>query len=191
MNTIDATKKVLKYYSEEKEDKAIKCLYENYHDTLLRFIIWRMDGNKYDAEDILQNSYIAVINQLRMNKFKQKLGSIKSYMYAICENRIVTYYARGKQKKYLLRTENATDYLALSSYKDYTTNNCTIPTKENLNNLRKHINKLPQNLRVIILLRKSFDCNYKEIQSIMSYSKSEVDFYIHQAYTELRKLARV
>ena len=65
-------------------DKAVGFIYEKWYG-LLESIVITNNGNKADAEDIIQETIVAFIEIVRKDKFRGE-SSVKSFLYSITKN---------------------------------------------------------------------------------------------------------
>ena len=71
----------------------VENIYKEYNKLLMSFIVRRVP-NRYVAEDILQEVFMKVINNLGQLKNYDKL---KSWLFQIARNSIIDYYRHEKQ----------------------------------------------------------------------------------------------
>lgn len=74
--------------------KTVYAFYHEYAPQLRRFIQRRVSHTQ-DAEEILQDSLFSFLEGLR--DFQEK-SSIRTYLFSICQHKIVDYYRRKKIK---------------------------------------------------------------------------------------------
>lgn len=64
----------------------------------------------------------------------------------------------------------------------------TMINDETCNLVREAIQRLPEKLRAVLVLKEYSDLNYKEIASILNISESNVKVRVHRAKQQLEKL---
>ncbi len=74
--------------------KSVSAFYHEYAPQLHRFILGRVAFSQ-DAEEILQDTLFAFLEGLR--DFQGK-SSIRTYLFSICQHKIIDYYRRKKIK---------------------------------------------------------------------------------------------
>jgi RNA polymerase sigma factor (sigma-70 family) len=74
--------------------KSLHAFYHEYAPLLRRFIQTRV-SSPLDAEEVLQDTLFAFLEGLR--DFQEK-SSVRTYLYSICQHKIIDYYRRKKIK---------------------------------------------------------------------------------------------
>lgn len=82
-----------------KEEFA--ALYDEHFIYLLHFILPRVAGNRERAEDILQETFLAVLKSPSFNGRSQ----VKTWLTAIARNKIIDYYRREIREQDWLETD--------------------------------------------------------------------------------------
>lgn len=77
-----------------RDRRAVSLFYREHTPKLRRFIRVKI-GNEEDAEEILQDTLFAFLEGLR--DFQGK-SSIRTYLYSICQHKIIDFYRRKKLK---------------------------------------------------------------------------------------------
>ena len=86
---------------EAVNSKVLKYLYKQYYPMALKFV--RLNrGNDEDANDVFQDSLIALYENVRSKKFRRD-STIKTYLYATIRN---NWYSKLKKQKTELDIEN-------------------------------------------------------------------------------------
>lgn len=75
--------------------RTLSFFYRTWQPKLLRFIETKID-NQHDAEEILQDVLFAVLEGLR--DFQGK-SSLQTYLFSVCNHKIIDYYRRKKIKQ--------------------------------------------------------------------------------------------
>jgi RNA polymerase sigma-70 factor (ECF subfamily) len=148
-------------------------------------IVYRMIGQYQEAEDITQEVFINVYEKLYQFDSNKKFGP---WIYRIATNASIS--ALRKKKKVITLDFNETYGKA---YEDYYLADSGDPQlmfeREELKIFTdKAINELPENYRVVIMLRYQMDLNNQEIAEVLGVSKENVEVRVHRARKALRKI---
>lgn len=132
-------------------------------DGLFRFVLKSMNDED-SAKDVLQD----VFTKLWEKKEQVEFTKAKSYLYTACYRTMLNAF-RDKKKTTEITAMNESGF---SHSQQYT------GMEEILN---RALNKLPDNLKSIILLRDYEGYSYHEIGEILSLGESQVKVYIFRA----------
>jgi len=148
-------------------------------------IVYRMIGQYQEAEDITQEVFINVYEKLYQFDSNKKFGP---WIYRIATNASIS--ALRKKKKVITLDFNETYGKA---YEDYYLADSGDPQlmfeREELKIFTdKAINELPENYRVVIMLRYQMDLNNQEIAEVLGVTKENVEVRVHRARKALRKI---
>jgi len=148
-------------------------------------IVYRMIGQYQEAEDITQEVFINVYEKLYQFDSNKKFGP---WIYRIATNASIS-ALRKKKKVITLDFDEAYG----KAYEDYYTAGSTDPQlmfeREELKIFTdKAINELPENYRVVIMLRYQMDLNNQEIAEVLGVTKENVEVRVHRARKALRKI---
>ncbi|NLY81005.1 MAG: RNA polymerase sigma factor [Lysinibacillus sp.] len=137
--------------------------------------ILRMTKNPQTAEDLLQEAFIKVYEQL--GKYDQK-GSFKSWIYRVAIN-----YCLDQLRKKNFQTEQI----------EHTTIGSNLPPEvvllqnEKSREIEKMVSTLPEEERMILLLRYANELSYIEISEMLNISLTDVRNKLYRAKKKLRK----
>lgn len=131
--------------------------------------------NKEDAEDILQETFIAF--HKRMNTIKE--SSYKSYLFRTAYHKALNLIKKKKAKNKLV-----TNYYEMEHFEDESTNN-----NEQQNELVKDaLSQLKQEEALLIELQFYQKMNYKQIAEVLETTQSAVDSKLVRAKKKLIKI---
>ena len=139
--------------------------------------ILRMTGNQQDAVDLVQESFIKIYRQL--GKFDGK-GSFSSWMYRVAINHCMDEFRKKRFKMEQVETRE-------DDVKDFHHPEVIFLKKEKNRQLEKLIGGLPEDERMILLLRYVNEQSYSEISESMSLSLANVRNKLHRAKKKLRE----
>ena len=150
-------------------------------------IVYRMIGQYEEAEDITQEVFINVYEKLYQFDSNKKFGP---WIYRIATNASIS-ALRKKKKVITLDFDEAYG----KAYEDYYTADSGNPQlmfeREELKFFTdKAINELPENYRVVIMLRYQMDLNNQEIAEVLGVSKENIEVRVHRARKALRKIVQ-
>ena len=139
--------------------------------------ILRMTGNQQDAVDLVQESFIKIYRQL--GKFDGK-GSFSSWMYRVAINHCMDEF---RKKRFNMEQVEIRE----DDVKDFHHPEVIFLKKEKNRQLEKLIGGLPEDERMILLLRYVNEQSYSEISEFMSLSLATVRNKLHRAKKKLRE----
>lgn len=154
------------------------------HSDLVYSIALRIVGNRADAEDVAQESFVNAFRALESFKGQSKLSS---WLYRITVNRALAYLKR-RRSTLPLDTDaddpHATRRLAAPG------EDCPdqiLIEKEFRLRVRQAIAKLPPHYRAVVTLYHLQDRSYKEVAEILGLPMGTVKTHLHRARAMLRR----
>ena len=167
--------------SAAKRELAFECLYLRHKQGLFNFIR-RQAGNPAIAEELVQDTWIAVING--GHRFQPK-ASFKTWLYRIAHNRLIDHWRKYSNGAIEFSGELATELLRQASDgQDSTTRSIE------LNQLIKSVGVLPGDQLATLLLRiEGF--SHAEIAEITQAKAETVKSRLRYATRRLRLAAEV
>ena len=161
----------------ESNEKALKELFFNYHDTLFRFICYRVTDPDL-AEDITQETFVRVWNNRQLIEPKK---SFFSYIARISTNLCLDHFRHMKVRK---KHKETIPRFAESHFYNP-------ETETNLDALKEKIQKivnenLPEKCREIFILSRIENKTNTEISTILKLSKRTVENQIYRALKVLK-----
>ena len=183
------------------EAKLLKCLRageESWYETLVRKLgpqvmatAQRYLRSEADAADCFQDTFLAVFESI--NKFEQR-SSIGSWVRGItvkqCLMRIRKQARRHEQSiEHMLPIfDEHGDRIEAASPRQTTAVSKSIDTERMRSIVRQNINTLPDDYRVVLLLRDSDGYTTKETASILGIEINAVKTRLHRARSALKYL---
>ncbi|MEN9564472.1 MAG: hypothetical protein RIR73_2716 [Chloroflexota bacterium] len=157
------------------------------YSTVIYRLGLKMLGNPQDAEDILQNTFLNALTHLA--SFEGR-SSISTWLYRIAANEALMMIRRGKSNINLeeIQTEDSDDISLPETFVDWS----LLPEKELLSGegktvLEKAIKQLPENLRMVFILRDVEDLSIKETAEILNLTEVNVKARLLRARMALRE----
>ena len=142
--------------------------------------------NEHLAEDIFQDTFIKVINSLKAGKYKDN-GRFISWVIRIAHNLIIDHFRKEKQLNTTSNDDYEMDIFNSKKMSDETVEEEMI-TKQIHTDIRKLIDKLPEEQKQVILLRHYGDFSFKEIAEQTNVSINTALGRMRYALINLRKL---
>jgi RNA polymerase sigma-70 factor (ECF subfamily) len=154
-------------------------------------LAYQWAGNKEDAKDIVQNSFVKAFRAIK--KYKPNIksesgkGRFLNWLYRITINTAID-YQRHKKRRPQVSFE---DYMISSSPSKLPVSSISNPAKEILNKeLAERINKavdtLPVRQKEVFVLRNFHGLSMKEIGDILKCSEGTVKVNLYYAVRALR-----
>lgn len=141
-------------------------------------IILRMTKNPHDAQDLVQEAFIKVYEQL--DKYKAQ-GSFSSWFYKVAINHCMDQFRKKKFKQSEVDEEKIQDHRHPE---------VIFLKQEKSRQLERLIATLPPDERMIILLRYGDELSYQEISEALDLSLANVRNKLHRAKKKMRKIAK-
>tara|TARA_A100001011_G_scaffold102316_2_gene107944 strand:+ start:144164 stop:144697 length:534 start_codon:yes stop_codon:yes gene_type:complete len=155
---------------EEKAfDEIVKLHYEPTFNLLFKLV-----GNKLDADDLCQETFIRVYRYVKKFKGNSKFST---WLYRIAYNVANTYFRKQKIKQIFSFDLNQEILLSKDPVEDDEMNSI----------LMKNINLLPKKQKAILMFRVIEGLPYKEISKIMNISINAAKVNYHHAISSLKK----
>lgn len=170
--------------------EAFTYLIERYKKKLLRYI-YRFSGIRPpEAEDILQEAFLKMYQNL--NSFNFSLG-FSAWAYRITRNETINYLRKNKKHQenisLSLSAEDKSIRDLLNVLADKTDLRQEISRKELAGKIRKILSLLPLNYREVLMLRFFEEKNYQEISDILRVPMGTVATLLNRAKKQAKILA--
>ena len=175
-STTDITEDHIQDYadSDEKElvkkikqscSNSFKIIFLKYYEMLHRFIWMRIHDHEI-TRDILQDVFTSVWDHRdRLNENK----SIKAYLYQISNNLVIDMIRKDKSKENFLKISQSLNYYEKED-QYYTSID-----------IQEAMNRLPEKLRLIVILSRFEGLNYMEIAEICHVSFQTISYRLNKA----------
>lgn len=165
--------------------QAFGELYEQF-ETMVYNLAFRMSGNRADAEDIAQETFIRAYRHLR--KFKGK-SSLKTWMFRIALNCANT-RLRRRGRRLAHRVDDSEPALERAADESRSPEERAVATDLSAT-VRVGLEQLPPHYREAVLLRDFEDMNYSEIAEVLGVRIGTVRSRIARGREQLRQLLEV
>ena len=163
------------------DKKAFRSLIEKYQ-RLVSHIVFRMIPNETDREDICQEIFIKVYQNLGNFRFQSK---ISTWIAKITYNSCINYL---QKKKIPLFEDHTVDDKTIENLSgNYTLPDSSTEKKDIASRLQTEIAKMNIHYRTILTLYHLEEMSYTEISQIMGIPQGTVKSYLFRARKKLRK----
>ncbi|MGI6513934.1 MAG: sigma-70 family RNA polymerase sigma factor [Syntrophomonadaceae bacterium] len=143
---------------------------------------YRMMGQKEEAEDIAQEVFITIYSKAHQFNPEKKFSS---WLYRITLNACIS---RLRTKRPTISSFFDESAFGSTDSKQSHVNPLTVlQRKELTQHIWNAVGELPENYRVILILRYQMDFCNQEIADILGIKKDNVEVRIHRARKALRK----
>ena len=166
------------------DESALAALIDKYRSRIFGFIISKVK-NKEIAEDIFQETFIKVINNIKKGKYNEQ-GKFIVWVMTITHNLIMDYFRKQKKRKFLKPTDNFNVFDVL--------NNGELNIEQKLveeqifAELKSLIKDLPFEQKRILEMRYYSKMSFKEISENCGISINTALGRMRYAIINLRKI---
>ena len=186
MNTIDSrTDYELVMAYQNGEQQVFKTLLERHQQKVYNYII-SLVKDKALADDILQDTFIKVINTLRSGTYHDE-GKFIQWVMRIAHNLVID-YIRKNQKFRMVYSNDEYNVFDVMNHPDLTKEDEMI--KDQIyKNIRFLIKQLPKEQRRVLVMRHYADMSFKEIAEKTGVSINTALGRMRYALINMRRLA--
>lgn len=156
-----------------QELRKFEEIVNQYQRDLVNFH-YRFTGNRYEAEDLAQETFIKVYKKIGTLKEPEKL---KSWLYSIARNTVIDFFRKNKNKPFALDSailENVPETTAVDYQK-------RVANMEVSKELEHCIDCLVKEDRAIIKLLYYEGFSYKEIGELLHLNQNTLKSRLHRA----------
>jgi len=165
--------------------RAFAELVELYKDKIYH-LAYRMLGNRQEAEDIVQETFMRLYSNLHRYDDTQKFST---WIFRIGTNLCID-RLRKRKLTYSLDAEvtdgEGNDYYAMMSSDEHTPEKQVI-VSETQRHIRKVIDDMPEKYKSIIVLRYLQDLSLQEISDVLDLPITTIKTRLHRGREYLRK----
>lgn len=167
------------------DESAYKELLENYRGAIYN-LLYKMVKNREETEDLVQEAFIKAFNALP--SFNEEYA-FSTWLYKIAINNCIDHIRKKRLKTYsidkpvsLKDSELAREFPDTSMSPDK-----NILSEEKSNIIETAINELPENYKIVIILRHTEERSYEEIAELLHLPLGTVKARIFRAREMLKK----
>ncbi|MBN1647073.1 MAG: sigma-70 family RNA polymerase sigma factor [Spirochaetales bacterium] len=154
--------------------KRFEDVYDEYAERIYRFIYYKT-YHRETAEDIMSQVFLKAFE--KWDSFNPEKGPVSSWLYAIAGNLVIDNFRKKKP------SANVDDIWDLSGSDDV---QLDAERKEQLEEIRAGLGRLPSDQRNLIILRIWEDCSFREIAEITDKSEAGCKMQFYRAVKKLR-----
>lgn len=162
---------------DNKKELAFHRLVKKYQERLY-WHIRKILMNHEDTDDVLQNTFIKVWNNI--DNFRQE-SSLYTWLYRIATNESIT-FLNSKKRKYLLPLNEVSDYLM-----DNLISDPYIEADKMQMELQKAILQLPDKQRIVFNLKYFEEMKYEDMAQILETSVGALKASYHHAVKKVEE----
>lgn len=179
--------KLVKLFRRNADDQAFNELL-NRHQTKIYSYIYSMVNNPEIANDIYQETFTKVIT--KMDDTYNEQGKWIAWVMRIAHNATIDYLR--KQKRFVdvngsYDSESRTDFYERLEDESVVDADVKMAKEETNSSLMKHISRLPEEQRQVVLLRHYYEMPFKEIAELSNVSINTALGRMRYALINLRK----
>ncbi len=157
----------------------------NRHKTRIYTSIVMLVKDKYLAEDIFQDLFIKVIENLRSKNYKEE-NKFLQWTLRIAHNLCVDHFRKLK-KEPVIKTSDDRDIFDIIDLKDANAEQKIIKN-QNHSTVMQLVDQLPEEQREIIILRHFADLKFKEIADMLNCSVNTALGRMRYGLLNIRKM---
>ncbi len=147
--------------------------------------IYLLVKDKYLAEDIFQDTFIKVINTLRLGKYNEE-GKFLPWVIRIGHNLVIDHFRREKRTPLITNSEGF-DIFETIQFVDENIEDKLL-RDQTYTDLQKLIALLPEEQKEVLIMRHYGDLSFKEISTFTNVSINTALGRMRYALNNLRKL---
>ena len=168
------------------DESSLTILINRHQQRLYNFIYSKV----YDrdvAEDIFQDTFIKVINTLKLGKYNEE-GKFVPWIMRIAHNLVIDFFRRNKR---MPKFNNREDFDIFNVLSDASLNaEAELVRSQIHNDIRNLVEQLPIDQRTVLKMRIYNDMSFKEISENTSVSINTALGRMRYALINLRKLIK-
>ena len=167
------------------DENALAILVERHQSKIYGYIYSKVSDRDL-TEDIFQETFFKVIHTLKSKKYYNEEGKFLSWVLRISNNLIVDKF-RNDKKMFMKRDTD--EYSIFSAITDNSPNIERELIKNQVDiDLKKIIQRLPQDQKEVLMMRYYSDMSFKEIADITGVSVNTTLGRMRYAITNIRKV---
>ncbi len=166
------------------EEAGLEILIDRYKSKLYTSI-YLLVKNECLAEDVFQDTFIKVINTLRSGRYNEE-GKFLPWVMRIAHNLVIDYYRKERRAPVIVNSEGF-DIFDVLHFSDESVETRMI-REQTHKDLRRMIQRLPDDQKEVLIMRHYGDMSFKEIASVTEVSINTALGRMRYALNNLRKM---
>ena len=175
--TAEGAKVISHGYNQEFE-RNFRRLYDSTFQILFR-VAYRVTNNTEAAEDLCQESFFRLYEK---NMVFPNPEEAKYWLIRVVKNAALNYAKRKERERKAYQRAFKEDYRQVE------TGEGLLVKKETSEEVKSALDKLPENLRVVLILKEYAEMNYKDIGKVLNISEGNVKVRVFRARERLAVL---
>ena len=184
LNVLTDEQLVLLFIS--NNNKAFDVLLERYKDRLYSYILYSIQNSDM-ADDLFQETFVKAIMHIRNGKYVET-GKFYSWLTRIAHNLIIDQFRTERNANIVSNDEVESDLFNNAAMTEDNMENC-MATEQTLNDVRKLVDFLPEEQRVVVEMRYYKYLSFKEISDITGVSINTALGRMRYAILNMRRMA--
>ena len=164
---------------------SIEELINRYKTKIYTYILL-MVKNQQLAEDLFQETFIKVIQSLKMHKYKDN-GKFVSWIIRIAHNLVIDHFRKEKQINTCNNEDYETDLFNSSKFSEKNVEQLIVHDQI-IKDVRKLIDELPDDQKEVVMLRHYGQLSFKEIAEQTDVSINTALGRMRYALINMRKM---
>jgi len=165
-------------------ESAFEVLITKHKDKVFAFILSKIKNYNL-AHDVFQDTFIKVINSLKRGKYNEE-GKFIPWVMRIAHNLVIDHFRRQKKTRSIAPTDEFNIFDVISN-EEKNAEEVMIDNQIH-SDVRKLIEKLPEDQKEVLKMRYYRDLSFKEISEITDVSINTSLGRMRYAIINLRKL---
>ncbi|MEK0423113.1 MAG: hypothetical protein RLZ95_1023 [Bacteroidota bacterium] len=169
---------------QEGNTRAFDALIDRHQERIYNAILF-MVKDSYLAEDLIQDIFIKIINNLKQNKYNDE-GKFLPWALRIAHNFCVDHFRKVKRTP-TIKTSDDQDLFEIIKHSDHPADYKMTRTQTH-RNIQELVDLLPEEQREIIVLRHYANLSFKEIAQMTNCSINTALGRMRYGLINLRKM---
>ncbi|WP_293879622.1 MULTISPECIES: RNA polymerase sigma factor [unclassified Sphingobacterium] len=166
------------------QESGLEALLNRYKSKIYTSIYMKVK-DEYLAEDIFQETFIKIINTLKSGKYNEE-GKFLPWAIRIAHNMIVDFFRKAKRAPNIVNTDGF-DIFEVLEFSDESAESKMLKKQVDVD-LKKMIQKLPDDQKEVLIMRHFCDMSFKDIAEITEVSINTALGRMRYALSNLRKM---
>ena len=181
---LDLTDNELIQSFQEGNTRAFDALLDRHQDRIYNTILF-MVKDSYLAEDLIQEIFIKIIDNLKQRKYNEE-GKFLPWALRIAHNFCVDHFRKVKRTP-TIKTSDDQDLFEVINHSDHSAD-YKMTRKQTHQNIQQLVDLLPEEQREIIVLRHYANLSFKEIATMTNCSINTALGRMRYGLINLRKM---
>jgi RNA polymerase sigma-70 factor, ECF subfamily len=162
----------------KEKREAFDALYDKYLKKVYTYVYYRV-GNVEDAEDITESVFLHAL--IHLERYEDRGIPFSAWLLRIAHNLTANWY-RDSSRRRLVGLESAE-----SVHDSLLTPEEVVERKEDIQELKRVLEKLPEERQQALILRYAEGMRHKEIGEVMGKSAGAIKVLVHRSLISLHR----